>query len=118
MLYLCYNCKQFCITVGTVQELDQNLQLAVEAMRQCDQPVAAISSGCELFMRFITFAKLDVKVNKFSIYISIINLSFLSFGYLKSVKIRSFHTLCYFEGLVFYLKYNVIKFYILFVLVI
>ncbi|VVC94471.1 unnamed protein product [Leptidea sinapis] len=47
--------------VGTVRELDLNLQLAVDAMRHCDQPVAAISSGCELFMRFITFAKLDVK---------------------------------------------------------
>ncbi|XP_053605764.1 translation initiation factor eIF2B subunit alpha [Plodia interpunctella] len=47
--------------VGTVRELDLNLQLAVEAMRNCDQPVTAISSGCELFMRFITFAKLDVK---------------------------------------------------------
>ncbi|XP_072929303.1 translation initiation factor eIF2B subunit alpha [Epargyreus clarus] len=47
--------------VTTVQELDQNLQLAVDAMRHCDQPVAAISSGCELFKRFITFAKLDVK---------------------------------------------------------
>ncbi|KAL0881542.1 hypothetical protein ABMA27_001381 [Loxostege sticticalis] len=30
-------------------------------MRHCDQPVTAISSGCELFMRFITLAKLDVK---------------------------------------------------------
>ncbi|XP_045535390.1 translation initiation factor eIF-2B subunit alpha [Papilio machaon] len=47
--------------VATVRELDLNLQLAVDAMRHCDQPVAAISSGCELFMRFITFAKLDVK---------------------------------------------------------
>ncbi|CAH2085653.1 unnamed protein product [Euphydryas editha] len=47
--------------VATVRELDHNLQLAVEAMRHCNQPVTAISSGCELFMRFITFAKLDVK---------------------------------------------------------
>ncbi|OWR55198.1 eIF2B-alpha protein [Danaus plexippus plexippus] len=47
--------------VATVRELDLNLQLAVDAMRHCDQPVAAISSGCELFMRFITLAKLDVK---------------------------------------------------------
>ncbi|CAK1543920.1 unnamed protein product [Leptosia nina] len=47
--------------VATVRELDLNLQLAVDAMRHCDQPVTAISSGCELFMRFITFAKLDVK---------------------------------------------------------
>ncbi|CAK1579203.1 unnamed protein product [Parnassius mnemosyne] len=47
--------------VATVRELDLNLQLAVDAMRHCDQPVTAISSGCELFMRFITFTKLDVK---------------------------------------------------------
>ncbi|CAH2981715.1 unnamed protein product [Chilo suppressalis] len=47
--------------VATVRELDLNLQLAVDAMRNCDQPVTAVSSGCELFMRFITFAKLDVK---------------------------------------------------------
>ncbi|KAG6441773.1 translation initiation factor eIF-2B subunit alpha [Manduca sexta] len=47
--------------VATVRELDLNLQLAVDAMRHCDQPVTAISSGCELFMRFITFARLDVK---------------------------------------------------------
>ncbi|XP_028026177.1 translation initiation factor eIF-2B subunit alpha isoform X1 [Bombyx mandarina] len=47
--------------VSTVRELDLNLQLAVDAMRHCDQPVTAISSGCELFMRFITFAKLDTK---------------------------------------------------------
>lgn len=47
--------------VATVRELDLNLQLAVDAMRHCDQPVTAISSGCELFMRFITLAKLDVK---------------------------------------------------------
>lgn len=42
-----------------MRELDLNLQLAVDAMKHCDQPVTAISSGCELFMRFITFAKLD-----------------------------------------------------------
>ncbi|XP_041968326.1 translation initiation factor eIF-2B subunit alpha [Aricia agestis] len=47
--------------VATVRELDLNLQLAVDAMKQCDQPVTGISSGCELFMRFITFAKLDVE---------------------------------------------------------
>ncbi|CAG9133524.1 unnamed protein product [Plutella xylostella] len=47
--------------VATVRELDLNLQLAVDAMRNCNQPVTAINSGCELFMRFITLAKLDVK---------------------------------------------------------
>lgn len=53
------------LSVSTVRELDLNLQLAVDAMRHCDQPVTAISSGCELFMRFITFAKLDTKVLTF-----------------------------------------------------
>ncbi|XP_023943571.1 translation initiation factor eIF-2B subunit alpha [Bicyclus anynana] len=47
--------------VTTVRELHLNLQLAVDAMRHCDQPVTAVSSGCKLFMRFITFAKLDDK---------------------------------------------------------
>lgn len=46
--------------VATVQELDLNLQMAVEAMRNSNQPVTAINSGCELFMRFITLAKLDI----------------------------------------------------------
>ncbi|KAI5646872.1 initiation factor 2 subunit family domain-containing protein [Phthorimaea operculella] len=45
--------------VNTVGELYMNLRIAVEAMRHCDQPVTAISSGCELFMRFISFTKLD-----------------------------------------------------------
>ncbi|XP_026330285.1 translation initiation factor eIF-2B subunit alpha [Hyposmocoma kahamanoa] len=47
--------------VVTIRELNINLKKAVEAMRHCDQPVTAIASGCELFMRFITLAKLDDK---------------------------------------------------------
>ncbi|XP_044729888.1 translation initiation factor eIF-2B subunit alpha [Chrysoperla carnea] len=43
----------------TVQELDSNLRLAVETMRNTNYPVTAVSSGCELFLRFITLAKLD-----------------------------------------------------------
>ncbi|KAG7213772.1 hypothetical protein KM043_002994 [Ampulex compressa] len=43
----------------TVQELRYCLQDAVEAMRSTDNPVTAIASGSELFLRFITLATLD-----------------------------------------------------------
>ncbi|XP_046391998.1 translation initiation factor eIF-2B subunit alpha [Ischnura elegans] len=45
----------------TVQELDANLQVAVEVMKNTEYPVTGVASGCELFMRFITLAKLDTK---------------------------------------------------------
>lgn len=45
----------------TVQGLDSNLQAAVDAMKKTDYPVTAVASGCELFLRFITLAKLDTK---------------------------------------------------------
>ncbi|XP_022919605.1 translation initiation factor eIF2B subunit alpha [Onthophagus taurus] len=43
----------------TVQELDENIKTAIDVMRNTDYPVTAINSGCELFLRFITLAKLD-----------------------------------------------------------
>lgn len=43
----------------TVQELQYCLQNAVDAMRFTDNPVTAIASGSELFLRFITLAALD-----------------------------------------------------------
>lgn len=43
----------------TVQELDFNLQSAVEVITNSSFRVTGVSSGCALFMRFITFAKLD-----------------------------------------------------------
>lgn len=46
----------------TVQGLDENLKEGIEVMRNTDYPVAAINSGCELFLRFITLAKLDTNV--------------------------------------------------------
>lgn len=46
----------------TVQELDSNLQSAIEVMRNTEYPVTAVVSGCELFRRFITLAKLDTTV--------------------------------------------------------
>ncbi|XP_069685234.1 translation initiation factor eIF2B subunit alpha isoform X2 [Periplaneta americana] len=48
-------------TSETVQELDSNLQAAVDAMKKTDYPVTAVASGSELFLRFITLAKLDTK---------------------------------------------------------
>ncbi|XP_049870807.1 translation initiation factor eIF-2B subunit alpha [Pectinophora gossypiella] len=47
--------------VTTIGELHNNLRIAVGAMKDCDQPVTGISSGCELFMRFISFTRLDEK---------------------------------------------------------
>lgn len=47
------------ISAETVQELDSNLQFAIEVMRDTDYPITAIVSGCELFRRFITLAQLD-----------------------------------------------------------
>lgn len=46
----------------TVQELFSNLQFAIETIRNTDYPITAIVSGCELFLRFITLAKLDTEV--------------------------------------------------------
>ncbi|KAJ8675220.1 hypothetical protein QAD02_011006 [Eretmocerus hayati] len=43
----------------TIQELRYCLQNAVDVMRSTDQPVTAIASGSELFLRFITLATLD-----------------------------------------------------------
>ncbi|RZC33086.1 translation initiation factor eIF-2B subunit alpha [Asbolus verrucosus] len=45
----------------TIRGLDDNLREGIAAMKTLDLPVTAINSGCELFMRFITLAKLDYK---------------------------------------------------------
>ncbi|XP_065172794.1 translation initiation factor eIF2B subunit alpha-like [Atheta coriaria] len=39
---------------STLQELRETLHESIKQMKQTDHPVAAITSGCELFMRFIT----------------------------------------------------------------
>lgn len=53
---LCY------VVASTVQELDENLKVGIDVMRNTNYPITAINSGCELFLRFITFAKLDRNV--------------------------------------------------------
>lgn len=56
MLFLLFSAE-------TVQELDSNLRTAIEVMKNTDCPVTAVVSGCELFLRFITLAKLDTSVS-------------------------------------------------------
>lgn len=43
----------------TVQELETNLKDAIHNIKNCNVPVAAITSGCELFLRFITLVGMD-----------------------------------------------------------
>lgn len=45
----------------TVQGLDENLKIAIDVMKNSDFPVTAVISGSELFLRFITLARLDTK---------------------------------------------------------
>lgn len=61
-MFKCSDYIIFVIVAATVQGLDENLKEGIEVMRNTDYPVAAINSGCELFLRFITLAKLDTKV--------------------------------------------------------
>ncbi|XP_076252931.1 eukaryotic translation initiation factor 2B subunit alpha [Rhynchophorus ferrugineus] len=43
----------------TVQELEAILKDAISIIKNCNVPVAAITSGCELFLRFITLVGMD-----------------------------------------------------------
>jgi len=45
----------------TVFELDNNLKSAIQRMKNTDFPTTAVISGSELFLRFITLAKLDTE---------------------------------------------------------
>lgn len=51
------------ILAETVQELEATLKVAIQTMKNSNYPVAAINSGCELFLRFITFAAIDTSVS-------------------------------------------------------
>lgn len=53
----------FIILAETVQELEAMLKVAIQIMKSSNYPVAAINSGCELFLRFITFAAIDTSVS-------------------------------------------------------
>ncbi|XP_066150948.1 translation initiation factor eIF2B subunit alpha [Euwallacea fornicatus] len=43
----------------TVQELESKIKTAIENMKNSNFPLAVITSGCELFLRFITLVGLD-----------------------------------------------------------
>lgn len=43
----------------TLSELRDNLKEVIEVLTQTEGSVTSISSGCELFLRFITLASLD-----------------------------------------------------------
>ncbi|KAJ8979922.1 hypothetical protein NQ317_003664 [Molorchus minor] len=45
----------------TVQELEATLKDGIQVMKSSNYPVAAVNSGCELFLRFITLAVLDTR---------------------------------------------------------
>ena len=48
----------FC-SAETLSELRENLKAVIEALSKAEGSVTSISSGCELFLRFITLASLD-----------------------------------------------------------
>ena len=56
------------IVAETLSELTKNLKEVIEVLTRTEGSVTSISSGCELFLRFITLASLDnpVRLNCFS----------------------------------------------------
>ena len=53
--------SQIC-SAGTVAELRDEIGLAIKALTGMKQSVVSISSGCDLFVRFITLTSLDQTV--------------------------------------------------------
>ena len=47
------------IAAETLSELRDNLKAVIDVLTKTEGSVASISSGCELFLRFITLASLD-----------------------------------------------------------
>lgn len=45
----------------TIQELHSKIQSTVTLLKETDEPITAVVSGCELFSRFITLGKFDDK---------------------------------------------------------
>ena len=50
---------------GTLVELREEIGVAKKALTGMKQSVVSISSGCDLFVRFITLTSLDQTVNYF-----------------------------------------------------
>ena len=47
------------VAAETLSELRENLKSVIDVLTKTEGSVASISSGCELFLRFITLASLD-----------------------------------------------------------
>lgn len=47
------------VAAETLSELRENLKSVIDVLTKIEGSVASISSGCELFLRFITLASLD-----------------------------------------------------------
>ena len=58
----------FSVTAETLAGLRKGLQDCISWLMQTDSSVTSISSGCELFLRFITLASLDQEVGIGSTY--------------------------------------------------
>ena len=50
---------------GTLVELREEIEVAKKALTGMKQSIVSISSGCDLFVRFITLTSLDQTVNYF-----------------------------------------------------
>lgn len=51
--------SSFVFVAETLSELRENLKEVIEVLTRTEGSVTSISSGCELFLRFITLASLD-----------------------------------------------------------
>ena len=54
----------FSFSAETLSELRKHLKEVIDVLTQTKSSVASVSSGCELFLRFITLAALDSPVSK------------------------------------------------------
>lgn len=59
IFFYLFNIYLFFCSAETLSELRENLKAVIEALTKAEGSVTSISSGCELFLRFITLASLD-----------------------------------------------------------
>ena len=59
MLFTRLFISSYIFIAETLSELRENLKEVIEVLTRTEGSVTSISSGCELFLRFITLASLD-----------------------------------------------------------
>ena len=59
---IAYSHRSFFTLAGTLAELRDEIGIAKKALTGMKQSVVSISSGCDLFVRFITLTSLDQTV--------------------------------------------------------